>query len=107
MDATKASTGWSALTPAERLAALYDGSRPQGMGWLQATPGPMEMDAAEAMVTASRDGYFDYVGGRVIKTNVKNDTLNPHLYDRDNGTGAAEAAIAHFADFKATTGAAK
>lgn len=37
---------------------------------------------------------FDYLQGRVMKVDLSEDTLDPWLYDRDNGQGAAERAIA-------------
>lgn len=37
--------------------------------------------------------YFDYLHGRVIKVKIEGDQLNPRLYDRDNGEGAAQHAI--------------
>jgi hypothetical protein len=38
--------------------------------------------------------YFDYLHGRVIKTNFSGDSFHPGLFDRDNGRGAAERAVA-------------
>lgn len=37
--------------------------------------------------------YFDYVAGRVIKCDLIGDSFDPRLFDRDNGEGAAAAAI--------------
>ena len=92
---------WNQLTPAERLAALYEDAKPQGLGWLHYQPGGMSAADAEAAVAGSRDGYFDYVGGRVIKTNVRT-AFEPWLYDRDNGRGAAARAIRRAVEAKAT-----
>jgi hypothetical protein len=38
--------------------------------------------------------YIDYFQGRVIKTDLRGDAIDPRLYDRDNGAGAAERAVA-------------
>ena len=40
-----------------------------------------------------RGNYFDYLQGRVMKVRIQGDELDPRLYDRDNGEGAAEQAI--------------
>lgn len=88
------------LSKAVVLAALYNRSSPQGMGWIQATLGPMGTAEAEVLVTAATHGegenksiYFDYLKGRVMKVDLGPDELQTHLYDRDVGQGAAEAVI--------------
>lgn len=84
----------SGLDKAEVLAALFNASKQQGMGFLDAS-GATEMTVDDARKYLS-DGhtYFDYLRGRVMKTNLKNDTLDPWGYDRDNGHGAAKRALA-------------
>lgn len=75
------------------LAALYNSSKVQGMGFLQAKGGQMtEPEAAELLKEGT---YFDYLHGKVMKVELSGDELNPRLYDRDNGEGAAERAIKH------------
>ena len=81
------------LPKAEILAALYNASRPLGMGILHFTSKDMTSERAEELI-ASQD-YFDYVQGRVMKVDLTGDSLDPSLYDRDNGEGAAERALAH------------
>jgi hypothetical protein len=92
----------SKLDKAEVLAALYNNSRQQGMGFLQSRgrEGMTVEQAREEIVAASginRRGElticFDYLNGRVMKVDIGGDTLAPHLYDRDNGQGAAAAAL--------------
>ena len=74
------------------LAALYNNSKPQGMGFLHFDPEPMTLEeAGEALKAQS---YFDYYKGRVMKVDLSEDALRPWLYDRDNGPGAAARAIA-------------
>lgn len=80
------------LDPAAVLAALYNAARPLGMGMLHYTPEPMTTDEARELLEKTQ--YFDYVKGRVMKVRINGDPLNPGLYDRDNGEGAAERAIA-------------
>lgn len=76
---------------AEVLAALYNHSKSQGMGILHYTPEPMTKK--EAQVLLKRQRYFDYFNGRILKVDLSGDELDPGLYDRDNGQGAAERAI--------------
>jgi hypothetical protein len=73
------------------LQALYERAKPQGMGFLHYTPGPLP--EAEAKACLERHPYFDYLNGRVMKVDLGKDTLDPRLYDRDNGDGAAERAL--------------
>lgn len=74
------------------LAALYNASKPQGMGILHYDPSKMgTMEAADLL---SRYTYFDYLKGRVMKVDLSGDTFDPWLYDRDNGENAAARAIA-------------
>lgn len=82
----------SGLDKAKVLQALYDRAKPQGMGFLQYVPGDMPYKDARAL-TSGKYLYFDYVAGRVMKVDLSKDTLDPRLYDRDNGDGAAERAL--------------
>ena len=75
------------------LMALYDGARVQGIGVFQATPGSLTEDEARGLLSETK--YFDYLRGRVMKVQIEGDSLEEGLYDRDNGPGAAEAAINH------------
>lgn len=83
------------LDKAEVLAALYNNSQPIGLGQLQYVPGDLPMERA-ASIVASRNGVlnFEYMAGRVMKVDISDDEFDEWLYDRDNGTGAAERAIA-------------
>jgi hypothetical protein len=78
------------LDKARVLAALYNHSRPQGMGFLHYDPKPMTIDEARLIGT---DHYIDYLKGRVMKVYLREDTLDTFLYDRDVGHGAAENVI--------------
>lgn len=83
------------LSKAAVLAALYNASRPLGMGFFQFDPAPMaEEEAAELLENMKPNAYFDYLKGRVMKVDLKNDDgFEEWLYDRDNGAGAAQRAI--------------
>lgn len=76
---------------AKVLAALYNASKPQGMGILHYDPKPMTEEEARALLPAPHG--FDYLKGRVMKLEIKDGTLDPWGYDRDNGQGAAKRAI--------------
>lgn len=83
----------SKLNKADALADLYNNSRPLGMGFLHFDPQPMtSAEAAELLKTKT---YFDYLKGRVMKVDLSGDELRTALYNRDNGDGAAERALAH------------
>lgn len=84
------------LDRAAVLAALYNASRPQGMGFLQYDPKPMTVEEARQLLGPEPplgEKYFDYLKGRVMKVDLSRDTLNLRLYDRDNGTGTGERVI--------------
>lgn len=74
------------------LAALYNNSRPQGMGFLHYDPTDMTEAEAQALLDEGQT-YFDYLKGRVMKVDLSGDELTrTDLYNRDNGPGAAEQA---------------
>ena len=81
----------SKMNRADVLAALYNSARAQGLGLLQWTDAPMTRDEARSLLDGQT--YFDYVRGRVMKVDLRGDILDPRLYDRDNGQGAAAAAL--------------
>ena len=81
------------LSKVDVLQALYKNAKPLGMGMLHFVPGPMPAEQAQAMIDEGQT-YFDYVNGRVMKVDLSEDQLDPRLYDRDNGQGAAEKALA-------------
>ena len=112
----------SGLSKGAVLAALYNASKPLGMGMLHFDPAEMTEEDANALIERLTGGklqaqymgdadagtsdthafggasqtklYFDYVKGRVMKVDITGDELNPWGFDRDNGEGAAERAIA-------------
>lgn len=74
------------------LAALYNASKPQGLGFFHFDPAPMTEGEAEELLKTST--YFDYLKGRVMKVDLSNDDgFEEWLYDRDNGNGAAQRTI--------------
>ena len=95
------------LDKAAVLAALYNASKPQGLGFLHYDPAPMTVEEAQAILDEKQvrlkeinsmggnwdEIYFDYLKGRVMKVDLLGDDLRFQLYDRDNGEGAAQRAI--------------
>ena len=89
------------LDKANVLASLYNASRPLGMGFLQYDPAPMSREEAAKEIAlhtfvnmiGEDKIYFDYLRGRVMKVDLTGDELDPRLYDRDNGAGAAAKAV--------------
>ncbi len=79
------------MDKASVLAALYNASKPLGMGFMSYDPEAMQPDEAAELL--KQGTYFDYLKGRVMKLDLRGSLLDPGLYDRDNGEGAAERAI--------------
>ena len=78
----------------EVLRALYARAQPLGLGALHYKPGPLSREEASEMLAAAGErAYFDYVRGRVMKVGLGGPVLRVHLYDRDNGQGAAHEAL--------------
>lgn len=93
------------LEKADVLKALYDASHPLGLGRLDhRSSQPLPLEEARRIITKLRTiwaerlptrwAYFDYLQGRVLKVNLTGDEFDETLYDRDNGPGAAEQALA-------------
>lgn len=78
------------LDKAQVLKALYDHSRPQGLGFLQAGK-TVTLEECAKLLEEHTD--FDYLGDRVLKVDLSEDEFDPRLYDRDNGEGAAQRAV--------------
>ena len=74
------------------FAALFNRSKPQGLGFLQYDPEEMTADTARERFNECSE-YFDYVDGRVMKIDLSGDEMYTGGYNRDNGIGAAEAVI--------------
>lgn len=70
------------LDKAEVLAALYNGSRQQGMGFIHAR-GALEMTTEQAReeIANNNQMYFDYLHGRVMKISLRGDELQTALYN--------------------------
>ena len=78
---------------AAALAALYNASRPQGLGFQHAESGDMTEAEASEMLSVASSKYADYVKGRVIKTDFSGGETSLSLFDRDNGPGAGYRAL--------------
>lgn len=82
------------LNKATVLAALFNASKVQGMGFLDPNSNNQMTEVeAQSHLDESEDKYFDYLNGRVMKISLKNDEVDTWLYNRDNGENAAEAVI--------------
>ncbi len=83
---------YDGLTKAEVLCALYNNSKPQGLGIFNFQAGKMTLEVAELILKERT--YFDYIQGRVMKVDLsEDDGFEEWLYDRDNGEGAAQQAL--------------
>ena len=83
------------LDKAAVLAALYNASKPLGLGIRFFDSAVMTVPEAAELLEESKawDCYFDYLKGRMMKVDLSGDDLSFWLYDRDNGAGAAQRAI--------------
>lgn len=90
------------LDKATVLAALYNASRPVGLGALNPRAHQdINVHAAAQILASEPSGYFDYVQGRVLKVDLSGDAIDPVLFDRDNGGGSCAAAIDSVRETKA------
>jgi hypothetical protein len=81
------------IDKATLLAALFNNSRPLGMGFFAAKSNvQMTTEEAQKYIDAGQK-YFDYLEGRVMKIDISGDEMEPRLYDRDNGVGAAARVV--------------
>jgi len=76
---------------AEVFAALYNHSRRLGLDISHYDPITMTKKEAEEILEIQE--HFKYFMGRVMQIDLSQNQLDPTLYNRDNGPGAAEAAI--------------
>lgn len=76
---------------ATKLAALYNHARTQGMSFLKFKAEIMTEDKAMVLLMLSNRTYFDYLYGRVMKTDIT--TTDLHLYERDNGLDSYNTAL--------------
>jgi hypothetical protein len=81
------------LTEAEAFVALFNASKPQGMGFLQPWQRELTLDEAESVLEDY--DYIDYYRGRVIKCAFDKLGVHLRLYDRDNGHNAGRNALLH------------
>ena len=81
----------SVFDRADVLAALFNYSKAQGLGFLHFDAKDMSRETAAECL--EKQTYFDYLQGRVMKIDLSGDVLDPRLYDRDNGQGAALRAL--------------
>ena len=73
------------------LRALYNNAKPFGFGFLHFEKEDMTIKEAESYLKKSY--CFDYLKGRFLKVNLKDDELDPVSFDRDYGRGSCEQII--------------
>lgn len=83
----------SKMNKAKILAALYNNSKPLGMGALHFDPQPMTEQEAQELLDSGQT-HFDYLKGRVMKIDLSGDKLSTWGYNRDIGENAAETVLA-------------
>jgi hypothetical protein len=81
------------LNKDEVVRALWRNSKPASVYVLSAIPLPELDESLVKRVLSSDRPYFDYLCGRVMKTDFSTNFLNPWLYDRDNGEGSMKEIV--------------
>ena len=90
------------LSKAEVLCALYNNAQCRGLGALHYKN--EDLTVQEARKLLNNTTYFDYLFGRVLKIDLKDDKgFKEWLYDRDNGEGAAQASLDEYRAKKTKT----
>ena len=78
---------------AKALAALYNSAKPVGLGIMHYDIKPMDENGAKYLLDSGLDN-FDYLHGRVMKVSLASCDIDLHCYNRDNGEGVGEQALA-------------
>lgn len=86
----------SNLSKPKVFAALFNAAKPLGLGFLHYDPNHI-MREQEAADLLKKQTHFDYHEGRLMKVDLGKDELDTRNFNRDNGEGAAEKAIARLA----------
>lgn len=85
------------LSKARILRALYNHTNliaPMAIFTGQSRSENMSVEEAQRIIDDRGSNlYFDYLHGRMIKTDIAPNVLDLRLYDRDNGQGAGETVI--------------
>jgi hypothetical protein len=87
------------ITPAQKLAALYNNACQVGKGVLRER-GRDQMTVEQAQKLLDERGgptYFDYCHGREMKVDVDSDREDGRLYDRAYGAGAYKMVLMNVA----------
>ncbi|KAL4994394.1 hypothetical protein BDV10DRAFT_189062 [Aspergillus recurvatus] len=81
------------LNKGDLIAALWSRSKPAAFFAMSGLPAP-SFDKEDALRDAEKFGWtFDYLQGRVIKSDLSGNEVNPWGYDRDNGDGAFKEVV--------------
>jgi hypothetical protein len=83
----------SGLDKMQVLKALWEESKTASFFAMMPKMAPPFSESEAQNVMNSKRPYFDYLSGRVIKTDFTTDQLNPWGYDRDNGKGAMQRVV--------------
>lgn len=92
---TMTSINISGINKTDLLKALWTKSRVASFFALGRLPAPLYNEVL------ARDAVFDYIDyfqGRVIKSDLSGNTVNPEGYDRDNGEGSFKKIVDSVSD---------
>ena len=74
------------------LETLWNNSRPIPF-YRKYKVNPPNFDIKKAMKQVKDDGYADYILGRLIKVNIESDSVDPEIYNENNGKGKLQIII--------------
>ncbi|KAL6232430.1 hypothetical protein BDW75DRAFT_242958 [Aspergillus navahoensis] len=81
------------LNKEDLIAALWSRSKPAAFFAMSGLPAP-PFNKEDALRQAEQLNWcFDYLQGRVIKSDLSGEEADPWGYDRDNGAGAFREAV--------------
>lgn len=81
------------INKAELLAALYNKSKPLGLGFYHFRNEDMTKEEAQKEINQRKNLYFDYLHGRCMKIDISQNAVNPWLFERDNGKGVVKQVV--------------
>lgn len=84
----------SKLDKAKVLQVLYKRASHQGFGYVVDTVDSLSYEQAQKLLKFTTK--FEYLGGRLLKIDLAENTLDTFFYNQSNGAEAAEKAICEF-----------
>ena len=98
-DSTEGKIDIRGIVKEDLMKMLWEDAKVAGFFMVTGRPSP-EWNGDKDTWDLNEKGFADYVHGRVIKTNIYEDFVDPWLYDRDNGEGKFEQIVHKYWELK-------